>query len=117
MNYVHLIGHLGADPEMRYTPEGSAVATFRLAVNDGFGDKKTVSFFPIVAWNKQAESCNQYLRKGMKVAVTGKLRERSWDGDDGKKHYKTEVVARDIEFLTPKEKGTGADDDFDFDFE
>jgi single-strand DNA-binding protein len=102
VNHIELIGHLGAEPEMRYTGNGAAVANFRVATNrvwnaDGEQRKET-EWTPVVVWNKLAETCNQYLRKGSRVRVEGYLRTRSYE-KDGVTHYRTEVVAESVLFL------------------
>jgi single-strand DNA-binding protein len=103
LNKVMLIGNLGTDPEMRYTANGNAVTTFRLAVNRGFGGdgerREETEWFRVVAWNKLAELVSQHLQKGRKVYVEGRLTTRSWDGPDGQKHYMTEVIANQVLFL------------------
>lgn len=103
LNKVMLIGNLGTDPEMRYTANGSAVTTFRLAVSRTFGGegerREETEWFTIVAWNKLAELLGQHLQKGRKVYVEGRLVQRSWDGPDGQKRYRTEVVANQVLFL------------------
>ena len=99
LNSVQLIGNLGRDPEMRYTACGKAVANLRLAVNTGFGDKQRVDWFTIVAWSKLAEVCNQYLGKGSRIFVEGRLQIRQWEGDDGQTRYATEIVANRVLFL------------------
>jgi single stranded DNA-binding protein len=99
LNKVMLTGHLGADPEMRFTPQGSAVTTFRVASNrswksgDGVQHDDT-EWFRIVAWDKLAEICNEYLKKGTRVYIEGRLQTRSWadDRNTGEKRYITEVV-------------------------
>lgn len=108
LNKVMLTGHLGADPEMRFTPQGSAVTTFRVASNrswksgDGVQHDDT-EWFRIVAWDKLAEICNEYLKKGTRVYIEGRLQTRSWeDRNTGEKRYMTEVVAQDMIILTPK---------------
>lgn len=108
LNKVMLTGHLGADPEMRFTPQGSAVTTFRVASNrswksgDGVQHDDT-EWFRIVAWDKLAEICNEYLKKGTRVYIEGRLQTRSWeDRNTGEKRYITEVVAQDMIILTPK---------------
>jgi len=98
------IGNLGAEPEMKYTAQGNAVTTFRLAVGrsytDGNGAKREeTEWLRVVAWNKLAELCSQYLQKGRRVYVEGRLATRSWDGTDGQKRYTTEVVAGNVLFL------------------
>ena len=103
LNKVMLIGNLGTDPEMRYTANGSAVTTFRLAVSRSFGGegerKEETEWFTVVTWNKLAELLGQHLQKGRKVFVEGRLASRSWDGPDGQKRYSTEVVANQVLFL------------------
>jgi single-strand DNA-binding protein len=104
LNKVMLIGNVGNDPEMRFTPSGSPVTSFRIATNRVFstpeGEKKQeTDWFTVVAWNKLAEQCNQFLNKGKLVYVEGRLRNRSWDGTDGQKHFRTEVIASRVTFL------------------
>lgn len=110
-NRVELIGNLTRDPELRYTPNGAAVVTFGLATNRTFvtdGEKREeVDFHRLVAWNKLAELCQQLLKKGTKVFVSGRLQTRSWEGADGTQRQTTEIVVEDMILLTPK--GTGAD--------
>ena len=106
LNKVMLIGNLTRDPEMRYTPQGNAVASFVIATNREWvtqGEKKqSVDFHNVVAWNKLAEICGQLLKKGVKVFVEGRLQTRDWVGEDGKKRYKTEIIIDDMIILTPK---------------
>ena len=103
LNKVMLIGNLGTDPEMRYTANGSAVTTFRMAVSRSFGGdgerREETEWFTVVTWNKLAELLGQHLQKGRKVYVEGRLASRSWDGPDGQKRYRTEVVANQVLFL------------------
>lgn len=105
-NRVELIGNLTRDPELRYTPNGAAVCTFGLATNRTFvtdGERKEeVDFHKIVAWNKLAELCNQLLKKGIKVFVSGRLQTRSWEGQDGQTRQVTEIVLEDMIILSPK---------------
>ena len=108
-----LIGNLTRDPEMRYTPQGTAVCTFGIATNSSWtndaGEKKeNVEFHNIVAWNKLAEICAQLLKKGRKVFVEGRLATRSWQGQDGTQKQRTEVVINDMLILDKKELGEGA---------
>jgi single-strand DNA-binding protein len=103
-----LIGNLTRDPEMRYTPQGTAVCTFGVATNSSWtndaGEKKeNVEFHNIVAWNKLAEICAQLLKKGRKVFVEGRLSTRSWQGQDGTQKQRTEVVINDMLILDKKE--------------
>lgn len=103
-NKVLLIGNLTKDPELRYTPQGTAVANLRLAVNRRFKDrnqelKEEVCFVTAVAWDKQAETCNQYLHKGSPVLIEGRLQSRSWEDNAGQKRSVIEVRAERIQFL------------------
>jgi single-strand DNA-binding protein len=104
LNKILLIGNVGGDPEMRFTPNGVPVTTFTLATNrntpqaDG-SLKKETEWFRISAWRKQAEACNQFLTKGKLVYVEGTLRTRLWDGKDGQKHISLEVTADRVIFL------------------
>jgi single-strand DNA-binding protein len=112
LNKVMLIGNLTRDPEMRYTPQGTAVCTFGVATNSSWtattGEKKeNVEFHNIVAWNKLAEICSQLLKKGRKVYVEGRLATRSWQGTDGTQKQRTEVVINDMVILDKKEAGEG----------
>ena len=106
LNKVMLIGHVGADPEMQFTASGAAVARFRLAVNRRWGGteggergQEETEWFTVVAWNKLAETCNQFVNKGQRVFVEGRLETRSWDGRDGQKRFEVRVVASDVLFL------------------
>ena len=105
-NRVELIGNLTRDPELRYTPQGTAVVTFSIATNRTFvsdGERKEeADFHRIVAWNKLAELCSQLLKKGNRVFVSGRLQNRSWEGQDGQTRYVTEIVIEDMILLTPK---------------
>jgi single-strand DNA-binding protein len=112
LNKVMLIGNLTRDPEMRYTPQGTAVCTFGVATNRSWtaesGEKKEdVEFHNVVAWNKLAEICSQLLKKGRKVYVEGRLATRSWQGTDGAQKQRTEVVINDMVILDKKEAGEG----------
>lgn len=111
-NRVELIGNLTRDPELRYTPNGAAVATFGLATNRTYvseGERKEeVDFHRLVAWNKLAELCNQLLKKGMKVFISGRLQTRSWEAQDGSQRQTTEIVIEDMIILTPKANGVAA---------
>lgn len=107
MNKVLLIGNLTKDPEIAETPNGIKVARFDLAVSRTYanseGNKET-DFFHIVAWRGLAENCQQYLKKGNKACISGTIQNRSYNGNDGVKKAITEIIADDVEFLTPKEK-------------
>ena len=104
LNKVMLIGNLTRDPELRYTPAGTAVVSFGLATNRGWttesGEKKEeTEFHRIVAWNKLAELCSQLLTKGRKIYVEGRLQTRSWQGQDGVQRTSTEIVIDDMIIL------------------
>lgn len=104
VNKVILIGNLGADPELKYTPSGTAVCTFRLATSESFKDRdgnmqERTEWHRIVAWTKLGEIAAQYLSKGRQVYVEGSIRTRSWEDQSGERKYMTEIVARDIQFL------------------
>jgi single-strand DNA-binding protein len=104
LNRVQLIGNLTRDPELRYTPSGSAVCTFSIATNRSWttdtGEKKDESeFHRIVAWNKLAEICSQFLTKGRKVFVEGRLTTRSWTAQDGTQKQSTEIIISDMILL------------------
>jgi single-strand DNA-binding protein len=112
VNKVILIGNLGADPELRYTSGGSAVADLRLATSrkyttkDG-NSKEDTQWHRIVVWGKQAEHCKEYLSKGRQVYVEGRLQTRQWEDRDGNKRYTTEVVAERVQFLGGGGRGGG----------
>lgn len=122
VNKVILIGNLTRDPELRYTPQGHAVCTFGIATNREWvsnGEKQeSADFHNVVAWNKLAELCAQLLKKGTKTYVEGRLQTRSWDGDDGKKRYKTEIVIDEMVILSSKgssgDYDGGSSDNFEF---
>lgn len=104
LNKVILIGNLTRDPELRYIPSGTAVATFTVATNRAYtlasGEKREEScFVRVVSWGRQAELCGQYLSKGSPVCVEGRLQSRSWETPDGQKRSTIEVVAQNVQFL------------------
>lgn len=104
MNQVNLIGRLTKAPELRYTQDNKAVATFTLAVNRGYGENKQADFINIVCWEKQAENVAKYLDKGSLIGLTGRVQTRSYDATDGTKRYATEIVANNVEFLESKKE-------------
>jgi len=108
-NKTILIGNLTRDPEVRYTPQGTSVCSFRIAVNYRYkqGDevKKEVIFIDIVTFGRQADTCGQYLNKGNTVLVEGRLQERRWETEDGQQRSKFEVVAQTVRFLTRRQGG------------
>ncbi|NJO81944.1 MAG: single-stranded DNA-binding protein [Blastochloris sp.] len=118
LNKVQLTGNLGADPEMRYTAQGSAITTFRVASGrtwkDSAGTKHDdTEWFRVLAWDKLGEICNQYLNKGDRVYIEGRLQTRKWVDRDGQDRYTTEVIAQDMIMLNNRRSAGGAaDDDF-----
>lgn len=107
VNKVILVGNLGADPEVRFTPGGQSVANFRIATSESWQDKagtkqERTEWHRIVVWGKLAELCGQYLKKGRQCYVEGKLQTREWTDKEGKKNYSTEVIAREVTFLGGK---------------
>ena len=105
INKVILIGRLGSDPEIRYTPSGVAVANFSIATSEEWKDKDSgekkerTEWHRIVAWRRLGEICGEYLSKGKQVYIEGRIQTRSWEDKDGNKKYTTEIVANDIQFL------------------
>ncbi len=104
LNKVLLVGNLTRDPELRYTPQGTAVVTLGIAVNRSFKNKngqsqKDTCFVNVVVWSKMAEVCNQYLYKGRQIMVEGRLQSRSWQTSDGKNRTTLEIVATMVQFM------------------
>ncbi len=105
VNKVQLIGHLGQDPDVKYTQTGQAVCTISLATTENWKDKNSgapqssTEWHRIVVWGKQAELCKQYLVKGSQIFVEGKITTRSWEDKDKNKRYTTEILAKEIKFL------------------
>jgi single-strand DNA-binding protein len=110
-NKVILLGNLTRDPEVRFTPNGVAVANFAIAVNRKYkqGDetKDEVSYIDIVVFGKQAEACGQYINKGDAVLVDGRLQQRRWETEDGQKRSKMEVVAQAVNFMPKRSSSAG----------
>jgi single-strand DNA-binding protein len=113
VNKVILIGNLGKDPELRYTPSGTAVASFSLATNERYKDKEgnwqdRTEWHKIVAWQRLAEIAGEYLKKGRTCYIEGRLQTRSWDDkESGQKKYSTEIVASDLVLLGGQGQGQG----------
>ncbi|MDI6788977.1 MAG: single-stranded DNA-binding protein [Planctomycetota bacterium] len=110
INKVILIGNLGADPELRYTPSGVAVANLKIATNENFtsktGEKQTkTEWHKIVTFGKLAEICVQYLNKGRQVYIEGRIQTRQWEDKDSVKRYTTEIVADTMQMLGPPQGG------------
>jgi single-strand DNA-binding protein len=104
LNKVMIIGNVGTEPEMRYTPNGNPVTSFRMATNRGYtspdGERhEDTEWFTVVAWNQLAEQCNQYLAKGRRAYVEGRLRSREWEGQDGRTRFRNEIIANRVLFL------------------
>lgn len=106
MNKIILLGRLTKDVELRYTQtSNTAVASFSLAVNRKFtkeGEEQQADFFNIVAWGKLAETSSKYLRKGSLILITGRLQNRNWEDEQGQKHYITEILAEELDFIESK---------------
>ena len=126
LNKVMIIGNVGTDPEMRFTPNGNPVTSFRLATSRTYttveGERKQeTEWFDVVTWNRLAENCNQFLTKGQRAYVEGRLRTRSWDGQDGQRHSRIEIIAKRVLFLDRKSGSSsseglpevGADEEID----
>src|SRR6266487_6321733 len=110
LNKVLLIGNLGKDPEMKYTPSGNPVTTFSMAVSRNWRtpdgeNKEETEWFRIVAWQKLAETCNEYLRKGMRVYIEGRLQTHEYQGQDGQTRQAIEVIASEMLMLDNKQTG------------
>lgn len=117
MNHVSIIGRLGQEPEVRYTPSGKPVCRISVAVNERLngGDERT-QWIPVICWNGLAEAVGQYLQKGSRVAITGRLASRTFETDDGTTKKVIEVVANSVDFLDPKAPSEPQEDvDFDDD--
>jgi single-strand DNA-binding protein len=113
LNRIMVIGNLGRNPEMRYTPDGQAVTSFSLAATRAWtaaegGRTDSTEWFNIVAWGSLAEICNQYLAKGRRIYVEGELRTRGWEQSDGHRHFRTELVASEMIILGPRPKDRSA---------
>ena len=113
VNKATVLGNLGKDPEVRYTPGGQAVANFTIATNESWTDKASGSkqerteWHKIVVWGKLAELCGEYLQKGRQVYIEGRIQTREWNNKEGVKQYTTEIVAQQVVFLSAGEKGAG----------
>ena len=111
-----VLGHVGRDAEMRYTQTGKAVAEFSVAVNIGYGDNKKTQWWSVTAWEKLAETCNQYVKTGMLVLVEGHAEMQEWEDKEGQHKSKLIIVARDVRFLSKAESSQEpVQDNFPFD--
>lgn len=123
LNKIMLIGNLGADPEVRYTPSGKPVTTFRVATNRKFKSegelREETEWFQVVTFGRLAEICSEFLKKGRPVFVEGRMKTRNWTDNAGVKHFRTEVVAEGMRLIGKKDNGTGqtAADAFESDSE
>ena len=118
LNKVLIIGRLGRDPEMRYTPSGRPVTTFTVATsrswNTSEGGRRTeTEWFNVVSWSNLAEICKQYLTKGSLVYIEGRLQTRHWDDPEGNKHSSTEIVANEMIILSDRKEGAPAGVEFE----
>ena len=116
VNKVILLGRLGQDPELKYTPSGAAVCNFSMATSENWAGKdgqrqERTEWHRIVVWGKLAELCNQYLSKGRQAYVEGRLQTRSWDDKNGQKRYTTEINANTVQFIGGASTGAGATQD------
>lgn len=98
INKAILMGRLTRDPELRHTGSGTPVCSFSIAIDNGYGESRQTDFINCVAWNKTAEFVNKYFTKGGMIIVDGRISTRTWEGQDGKKNYATEVVANQVSF-------------------
>lgn len=98
INKAILMGRLTRDPELRHTGSGTPVCSFSIAIDNGYGDNRQTDFINCVAWNKTAEFVEKYFTKGRMIIVVGRISTRTWEGQDGKKNYVTEVVASEVSF-------------------
>jgi len=108
LNKVMIIGNLGSEPEMRFTPNGRPITSFRVATNWRYttpeGERREeTEWFTVVAWNRLAEQCNQFLGKGRLIYAEGRLRTRSWEDQNGQKYFRNEIIANRITFLDRRE--------------
>ena len=108
MNKLSLIGHLGRDPEMRYTPTGEALTSFSVATSYGQGDKRQTEWFNCSAWGKAADLCNEYLRKGSEVYIEGRVKARCYEGRDGWQ-ASLDVAVTNVQFLGPAQRSDTSD--------
>lgn len=118
INKVILVGNLGADPEVRYTPSGTAVANFNLATNESYKNRdgemvEKTEWHRIVVWDRLAEICGEYLKKGSQVYIEGSLQTRQYEDKDGVTKYTTEIKCREMQILGSRDGAGGSSDDYD----
>ena len=109
INKAILMGRLTRDPELRHTGSGTPVCSFSIAIDNGYGENRSTDFINCVAWNKTAEFVEKYFTKGRMIIVIGRISTRTWEGQDGKKNYVTEVVANEVSFGESKKSEGGYD--------
>lgn len=109
INKAILMGRLTRDPELRHTGSGTPVCSFTVAIDNGYGDNRSTDFINCVAWNKTAEFVEKYFTKGRMIIVVGRIQTRTWEGQDGKKNYATEVVASEVSFGESKRSSDGSE--------
>lgn len=117
INKAILIGNLGADPEIRYTQSGTQVASFSIATTERWKGQdgqmqESTEWHRIVAWARLAEICGEYLNKGSRVYIEGRIQTRKWQDQNGNDKFTTEIVAREMKMLTPRGSGTGSGENF-----
>ena len=116
INKVELLGRVGTDPEMKYTPNGTAVTNLRLATDRYRRDgEDATDWHTVIVWGKTAEAVNQYVTRGQRVYVAGRLVQNTWEGEDGQRRSRTEVHTQEVVFLDSNGNGNGASDDGDED--
>ncbi len=112
VNKVELLGRVGTDPEMQYTPNGTAVTKLRLATDRRSQDVETTAdWHNVVVWGKSGEAVNQYVQKGQRIYVAGRLVNNTWEGDDGQRRYRTEIHTQEVVFLDSRNGNGGNGDD------
>jgi len=109
INKAILMGRITKDPELRHTNSGTPVCSFSMAIDNGYGENKTTDFINVVAWNKTAEFVKNWFGKGRMIIVVGRIATRTWEGQDGKKNYATEVIANEVSFAGEKKEETTND--------
>lgn len=112
INKAILMGRLTRDPELRHTGTGTPVCSFSIAIDNGYGENRQTDFINCVAWNKTAEFVSNYFQKGRMIIVIGRISTRSWEGQDGKRNYVTEVVANEVSFGESKRSQDGGSGNF-----
>ena len=106
LNKCIIMGRLTRDPELRHTNSGKAVTTFTIAIDNGYGDNKTTDFINCVAWEKTAEFIKNWFAKGRMIVLVGRIASRSWESEEGRKNYVTEVVVNEVSFAGEKKEET-----------